>query len=410
MDDRASIIATIYAAAAEEASWSAAVQALQRVLGAASASLFIGSGAGGELEPLHVAPFDAADIRAYVEHYRDIDPWLARLLPSLTGSPRLRAVRGESVLPQEEYRRTEFYNDFGRRIGLEWVVGGVGRLGEAGFFNLGLQRPEGSEPFRPDTVSLLNAVLPHLQRGLQLRERLRGTAASLPLRVLDALPEAALVLDADLVVRHANAAAARLSGPCAGLRIMRDGSRPGAPLVFRLPGVEENVRLAALVQGVALLRRAGGAFRLLPRPEMRRDPVALLVSPLPGALSPNGNGRAGPPGPVPGLALVLLRPLDRPPPPTALLQNLFGLTAAEAEVASGLAGGTRAEQLAERRGVSLATIRAQVRTVLEKTGTVNLRELEALLASLPLPGPVEGAEKGDAGAEKPRPGRPASPA
>ncbi|HEY8611842.1 MAG TPA: hypothetical protein VIL69_11195 [Roseomonas sp.] len=382
MEDTASIIGRIYAAAAGEADWTEAILPLHRALGAATSSLFAASGPEGAMESLHGAGFDPADLHAYAGHYHRLDPWLQRLGPAL-GSTAPHVILGESVLAPDAYRRTEFYNDFGRRAGLEWVAGAVGRLGPAGRFNLGFQRPPGQEAFSPQDIALLAAATPHLQRGLQLRERLRAAAAAPSLRVLDALPEAALVLDAELGVRHANATATRLCGPASGIFLARDGSRPGASQVLRLAGAAEGARLASLVRGVALLGMAGGAFRLTAG---RQPPIALLVSPLPAALRSCAGGDT--PGTAPGLALVLLRPLERTPPPAQLLQDLFGLTVAEAKVASGLAGGTRAEDLAARRGVSLATIRAQVRAVLEKTGTLNLRELEALLASLPLPPPA----------------------
>ncbi|MBP0446090.1 hypothetical protein J8J14_15050 [Roseomonas sp. SSH11] len=386
MDDTDSLITGIYAAAAEELSWSDAMLALQRATGAVSSSLINAPAPLGRMEALHATPFDGATVQAYLDHFHRIDPWVEHLRPGLAAGIGPQIIRSDHELRQEEYRATEYYNDFGRRIGLEWIVVGIGRIGQ-GYFNIGLHRPGGAKPFAAEDLQPLRAALPHVQRALELRARLGAAASGLPLRMLDAVPEAAMVVDATLAIHHANTAALRLSGPASGLSLARDGSRPGAPLHLRLPGTEETARLTALVQSVARLRQAGGAMRLAAVAERRRHAIAILVSPLPGALHPAG--RPADSGPVQGLALLLLRPLDRPGPPAPLLQTLFGLTAAEAEVASGLAGGIRAEQLAERRRVSLPTIRAQVRAVLEKTGTVNLRELEALLASLPLPGPAE---------------------
>ena len=65
-----------------------------------------------------------------------------------------------------------------------------------------------------------------------------------------------------------------------------------------------------------------------------------------------------------------------------MLRELFGLTRAEAEVAQALTGGTSTVAVAARRGLSEATVRSQVRAVLDKTGAANLRDLERLLTSL----------------------------
>ena len=383
MQQAAYIVALIYAAAAEEAGWATAMLALQRAVGASSAGLF--AAPDGVIETIHGSSFDPADIRDYARHYHRLDPWLQRLrAPVLRGGPATLSTLGQSLLAQDAFRRSEFYNDFARRIGLEWIVGAIGRLGP-GSFHLGLHRPAGRESFGAAELALLEAVVPHLRRGLQLRERLRGIEA-LPALMLDAMPEAALVVDADLRLRHANLAAVRLCAPGSAIRLAQESRLSGAPLRLRLPEAGAAARLAALVQG-AIGGGTGGAMRLRAEAEEERASLALLVSPLPARLRPAGGAELSP-GAAPGLALILLRPLDHlPPPPPALLQAVFGLSLAEAEVAAGLAGGNGADWLAERRGVSPATIRAQVRALLEKTGTHNLRELEAVLASLARPAP-----------------------
>jgi DNA-binding CsgD family transcriptional regulator len=65
-----------------------------------------------------------------------------------------------------------------------------------------------------------------------------------------------------------------------------------------------------------------------------------------------------------------------------VLRDLFGLTAAEAEVARALAGGATKSSVALARGIAETTVRTQVRAVLTKTGAANLRDLERLLAGL----------------------------
>jgi DNA-binding NarL/FixJ family response regulator len=87
---------------------------------------------------------------------------------------------------------------------------------------------------------------------------------------------------------------------------------------------------------------------------------------------------------VPGQALILLRDLtaaSRAPDPS-LLRRLFMLTTAEAEVACALYGGATKSAVAAMRGLKESTIKSQVDSILLKTGTANLRDLERLLASL----------------------------
>jgi DNA-binding CsgD family transcriptional regulator len=82
--------------------------------------------------------------------------------------------------------------------------------------------------------------------------------------------------------------------------------------------------------------------------------------------------------------LVLITdPADGPVLAEPALQQLFGLTMAEAGVALALAAGRSAEEIAGARGVGLPTVRTQIRQILEKTGAGHLRDLVRLLAGLP---------------------------
>ncbi|MGD7412973.1 helix-turn-helix transcriptional regulator, partial [Ralstonia pseudosolanacearum] len=61
--------------------------------------------------------------------------------------------------------------------------------------------------------------------------------------------------------------------------------------------------------------------------------------------------------------------------PAAALAALFDLTEAESRLASALVQGDTLEQYAQRRGVSIGTVRYQLKQVLSKTGTNRQSEL-----------------------------------
>lgn len=113
--------------------------------------------------------------------------------------------------------------------------------------------------------------------------------------------------------------------------------------------------------------------------------LAVMVTPAPLQLSNDvydmnvGHAREA-------LALLILRPLDRKvSPQAAILCEMFDLSRAEAEVAVALSGGASAEDVARGRGVSLMTIRSQIRSILGKSEAENLRDFErtmAMVASL----------------------------
>jgi DNA-binding NarL/FixJ family response regulator len=85
-----------------------------------------------------------------------------------------------------------------------------------------------------------------------------------------------------------------------------------------------------------------------------------------------------------GCALVYLRSTDAQLASTSVLERLFSLTAAEADIARQLASGLSVKEIAYARGVSELTVRSQVRAVLTKTGARRLSGLQALVRSVPL--------------------------
>ena len=72
-------------------------------------------------------------------------------------------------------------------------------------------------------------------------------------------------------------------------------------------------------------------------------------------------------------------------PPIELVQSLFDLTPAEARVARKLTAGETVEEIASCGSISLATVRTQVRRVLEKTGCRRQAEVVALLGGISVP-------------------------
>lgn len=84
-----------------------------------------------------------------------------------------------------------------------------------------------------------------------------------------------------------------------------------------------------------------------------------------------------------GLALLCVACARSRPPDASLLGSLFGLTGAESALMAAIVGGERLHACAARRGVSLATVRAQLRNVFVKTGAATQSELTFIAWSIP---------------------------
>jgi len=373
----------IYAAAlGEGASWQDLGDKLMALMDAQRATLWLADEGGtpGNLLMRH----DSYD-EEYASGYVLLDPYRASAREvSVEETMRRRGdVRlGHEIIPDASYVKSEFYDEFGRKSSRRYMIGGL--LSVSKVIPLGLHRDVASRPFGEEDKRTLAQLLPHLQRGLQMRARLAPTTSSLGAGALDALPIGVIVVDREMRILYSNAeAAALLSDSQSGLSSARPRPGPvtGACRLFaRHP--DDDAQLCRLV-GAASRGGAGGGMQIHARPgALPGDSgmLSALVCPALRHLSSSTQPNMGT-SVIHGAATVLTRHLLRPSsPPVRLLIDLFGLTRAEAEVAVALAGGVTAEDVASTRRVSLDTVRSQIRTVLRKTGASGLRDFERIIA------------------------------
>lgn len=379
------VIEGVYDAGAGSTCWNSVVKRLNRLVGAQSAFLMIESSDPGETELLYAAEFPRDAVLAYQQHYRSVDLWTtraARATRATLSKARPKVWISGHLVPDREFVHSEFYSDFGRKLGLRHVVGTVLQLDGARSTAIGLHRPDGAAPFERAEAHYLECLLPHLRRALQMRRHLSGAPVSglAGLAALDAIALGVLVVDADMRLLVANVAAdAMIAGRAAlGMRREAGGDANGKLVVSAVNGTD-GLALAALVRSTALGGSPGGGVLLH---DAHAEPaLAAMVGPLPRRLTEASRQEHGR---IAGQALILLRDLSAKPapPPADLLRDLFHLTRAEAEIARALAGGATKESVAAVRGIRASTVRTQVRAILEKTGAANLRDLERLLGHL----------------------------
>jgi DNA-binding CsgD family transcriptional regulator/PAS domain-containing protein len=378
----ADVVDLIYAAAlGEGASWQDLGDRLMTLMAAQRATLWLTDGqrAPGNLL-MRTDSYDAQ----YASRYVALDPYrTAAREVNLEETARRRGdVRlGHEIVPDALYVNSEFYTDFGSKSSRRYMIGGL--IGTSKVIPLGLHRDAASKPFDNDNKRTLSLILPHLQRALQMRDRL-APVSDLGAAALDTLAIAVIVVDRDMRMLYCNAEAEALLGNArSGLSLARHGPGPAASasrLFARHP--EDDSRLCRLV--VAASRGgAGGGMPIRARTNALPGDAAtlsILVCPALRHLSSSARPNMGT-SVVHGAAAVIARHLLRPSlPPARLLVDLFGLTRAEAQVAVALAGGVTAEDVARTRGVSLETVRSQIRTILQKTGASGLRDFERIIA------------------------------
>ncbi|MFG1321131.1 hypothetical protein [Xanthobacter autotrophicus] len=259
------------------------------------------------------------------------------------------------------------------------MIGGLAGLTEA--TPILVSRGDDTGAFDETHVRLLKTLMPHVQRAIELRARLGrdDEAVALTRAALDALPVGVSVVDAGLKIRFINDLARRyLAGPDSGLFSLRSGPYAGSGVYLAAMSREEAGVLRRLVAS-ATSGGSGGAMRVTSR---NGAVVALMVAPAPLGLADDVSGlESG--GAREPLALIILRPLNRKVVPQAdMLCEMFSFSRAEAEVAVALTGGASAEDVARGRGVSLMTVRSQIRSILGKSEAENLRDFERTMATL----------------------------
>jgi DNA-binding CsgD family transcriptional regulator len=301
--------------------------------------------------PSATANFDDWARTAYAEHYHGCNLWFERGIKR--GFPAV--VLGDELASSDELLRSEWY-EYCRQLDAFHVIGAQFHVNDAFSAQFGAHRPRRRRAFNESSRQMMQVLLPHLQRSIQLQMRL-GLSDQIRALTLDLFERAGvgvLILDRQMRLLFANSLAERLLDNSSGLRVAN-----GRVSVARASAVtfERMVARAAQTSSGEGLD-AGGMLTVGYAPGKT---LRLLVSPLP--RDGFGAGSLGP-------AVMVLAADDQAVPAWApeQLQNAFGLTRAEALLLAALVTGESVSDHARRLGISVETARTHLKHVLNKTG------------------------------------------
>ena len=303
----------------------------------------------------------------YKEKFAPSDPFRA---PALRFG-RSGVVQDEDLLPNEGLLARDMYRYVlapkGYRYATLLLLAATLRRLEA----ISIYRSIDRGPMDADNIRLLNLLLPHVQKAMEIRQVLgaaqQRAAGAEAMANASATPT--FLLTGRGGVLHCNAAAEKLLGAGDALTV-RDG-------VLATTQTRFKERLSKLLLKTASAISPNPANRppnalALPR-SGGLQALQLIASPLP----PAHRNRAK--------AAVVLLVTDPDKPinfPDDVLHALYGLTPAQTEVANGLLTGYTLEEIATLRRVSLGTVRQQVKGILGKTQTNRQSDLIRLLMTL----------------------------
>jgi DNA-binding CsgD family transcriptional regulator len=279
----------------------------------------------------------------------------------LLGLDRAGFVSDSEVFGDEEFLSDPMMTEWGAPAGLHHGAATAIHMPTGDFVVVQVNRRKGQPRFDREDLSRLDAFRPHLARAglLAARWRLQRLRAAAEALALIGLPAA--ILDADGKVLAANALIEAMTSHLTWLPKDR----------VALVDTRANVLLRRALADIR--DPAATSVRSFPAKGVTETPVVVHLVPATGQTRDLFEG---------GFGVLTITPLAAPcAPDRALIQGLFDLTAAEARVAGGVAEGLTLDQIAERHGVAVGTIRSQVKSIFAKTGAERQSQLAALLAA-----------------------------
>jgi DNA-binding CsgD family transcriptional regulator/PAS domain-containing protein len=354
------LVARTYDAALDERLWMGLGPEIARTFGSTSAALRVRNLRTGYAPLLTAtANYSVENIEQYAAYYWRHDKWANRA--ARLGMSRI--LTSADLIEDSELERSEWYEDWLRKLQIFYIVGTIFPIGGDEVCTLGIHRGRADGAYGAIDKVPVARYLPHLKRALAVRQQLAharvGQAATLD--ALERTATATLVLDRDGRLLYANGRAERLLAMADGL-----GATAGR---LRAADRTAGERLATLIRDAADGTGTAGGALALPRGD--RLPLTALVAPLPAAQDGWGWTRPA--------AILFVRDPEQPTPSGTALQELFGLTPAEAALAAALAAGQTVEAHAAAHRISLNTARTHLKSALAKTGTGRQAELVALL-------------------------------
>jgi DNA-binding CsgD family transcriptional regulator len=369
------LIGRIYDACLSSDQWPSILDEVAECHGAMSSVLFYHDSCHPEFLPglMEYSSFWHQDVlQDYLAEVHEEEP-SARLLRDTEART---IITSESIPLKEKMRIAGYALKMWRKFGIRALAAARLNDSAAWFDYVALQFDSAHGPLRPDEARSLQLVLPHLAKAMEISRPLSllEKRFNAVLGALDRFQVGVIVLSANGRKVLANAAAQSLLDMADGMSLDPSGR-------LRLIDSTAQARLAHAIEEASATARAEGtrpgALVTVPR-RSGRDAFLLEIAPLTDAGSEIGAGFAG-------CILYMIDPSQPPRVSTDGIQQIFGLSDAEAAVCRLLIDGHTNAEIADIRGVSTETIKSQLKSLMNKTGVEGRVQLVRLALSVNLP-------------------------
>lgn len=350
------ITSLLYEAAQDPESWKPFLEAIRLQL-------------GGNYTSLIVRPGNADDVGLIVSaagDRQDIDSSNPKISMSpFRGMPTDRIVTIGDVMPESEWRGSQYYKDWCKGLQVFHVMAADVATKDGCVYGLRVTRSESSPAFNQQERNFVGMLLSHLKRALNLHLALHQDrqVISLYSRAMAQLMVGVVILDQNGLVIESNPAASSILEMQDGLKIF------GGMLEANYGN--DNRKLQRLIKD-ALMHTQVSRLSMTEGMSVSRQSGQLNWGVVVQSISPDewteGKQR-------PSVAVFVRDTGGKADPPVKLAQQLFQLTPAETLLAIQLANGLSLEEAAEALNIRRNTARAHLRSIFSKTGVRRQTEL-----------------------------------
>lgn len=321
------------------------------------------------------ANYDPHFVDLYRSYYATINPWM----PSMAKQDVGKVFHDHDVLAREDLIHSEFWSDFIRPQ--EDISAGVGVIlfqeDSRMLVMHGNISWKHQEKYRNRTTALLELLSPHVRRAFNIQRALRGAQfdSDCYSETLDRIDSAIFLVDGECRLIHPNQTARKLLKNGALFRLKQRS-------VLQAHDPVASNEITKSVKAIGNAEYSMLRDQIAIRSKTDNSTYLSTIVPFQTARRPADMFDALNLGSQPVAMIAVAWPGSNISQTKRSLSNLYQLTPAEIVLATSLQNGQSLQQISTERNVSIHTVRNQLSSVFEKTGTSRQSELIALLARI----------------------------